>query len=236
MTKPLRCMLIDDERLARVEMTALLTEAGGCEVVAACGGAAAAIPLITSLQPDLLFLDINMPGTNGFELLAKLDVCPPVVFVTAYDQYAIKAFEVHALDYLMKPVHPERLAATLALVRSRITAHPTHLQQLFLPSKDGGGKFLALNDVHLVRAYDHYLRLYHSEGTELIHQSLSRFEARLDPGTFFRVNRSEIVQLASIQQTSSLSRGRYKLTLLAGEVITVSESRGRVWRRRFNKS
>ena len=235
MTKSLRCMLIDDERLARVEMTALLAEAGGCEVVAACGSAAAAIPLITSLQPDLLFLDINMPGTNGFELLAKLDFCPPVVFVTAYDQYAIKAFEVHALDYLMKPVHPQRLAATLALVRERLTTRPPHLQQLFLPGKDGGGKFLALNDVYLIRAYDHYLRLYHNGGTELIHKSLTRFEARLDLAAFFRINRSEIVRLEAIQQTSSLSRGRYELTLLKGEVVTVSEGRGRIWRRGFDK-
>lgn len=234
MMKPLRCMLIDDERLARVEMTALLEEAGDCEVVAACGSAAAAIPLITSLQPDLLFLDINMPGTNGFELLTKLDACPPVVFVTAYDQYAIKAFEVHALDYLMKPVHPSRLAASLSLVRKRIQAYPTHLKQLFIPEKDGGGKFLTLNDVHLIRAYDHYLRLYHSEGAELIHQSLTRFEERLDPTSFFRINRSEIIRLNAISHTSSLSRGRYELTLLKGEVVTVSESRGREWRQRFN--
>jgi two-component system LytT family response regulator len=228
-------MLIDDERLARVEMAALLDEAGGCEVVAACGSAAAAIPLITSLQPDLLFLDINMPGTNGFELLAKLDVCPPVVFVTAYDQYAIKAFEVHALDYLMKPVHPSRLAASLSLVRKRIQAHPTHLKQLFIPEKDGGGKFLALNDVYLIRAYDHYLRLYHAKGTELILQSLTRFEERLDPNSFFRINRSEVVRLNAISRTAPLSRGRYKLTLPKGEEVTVSESRGRVWRQRFNK-
>ncbi|MFK8162080.1 MAG: LytR/AlgR family response regulator transcription factor [Lewinella sp.] len=234
MTKSLRCMLIDDERLARVEMAALLSEAGGCEVVAACGGAAAAIPLITSLQPDLLFLDINMPGTNGFEMLAKLDVCPPVVFVTAYDQYAIKAFEVHALDYLMKPVHPTRLAATLALVRQRLAARPAHLQQLFLPDKDGGGKFLLLEDVYLIRAYDHYLRLYHPDGTELILQSLTRFEKRLDPGAFFQINRSEIVRLAAIQHIGKLSRGRYALTLPDGEVVTVSESRGRVWRKTFD--
>lgn len=225
-------MLIDDERLARVELAALLEEAGGCEVVAACGGAAAALPLVTSLRPDLLFLDINMPGTNGFELLGQLEFCPPVVFVTAYDQYAIKAFEVHALDYLLKPVHPGRLAATLDRVRDRLAVRPAPLQQLFIPGKDGGGKFLALDDVHLIRACDHYLRLYHSGGTEMIHQSLARFEQRLDPGAFFRVNRSEIVRLASIRGTAPLSRGRYELTL-DKEIVTVSESRGRVWRRRF---
>ncbi|WP_020569274.1 LytR/AlgR family response regulator transcription factor [Neolewinella persica] len=229
----LSCVIVDDERLARVELTSLLTEIGGCRIIGESGTARAAIPLIDSLRPDLLFLDINMPGTNGFELLSQLNYCPLVVFVTAYDQYAIKAFEVHALDYLMKPVRSQRLAATLTLVRERLSVRATPLHQLFLPDKDGGGKFLSLENVHLIRTYDHYLRLYHSAGSDMIHQSLSAFAKKLDT-TFFQINRSEIVRLEAVQNIGKLSRGRYALTLPGGEVVTVSESRGRVWRKMFD--
>jgi two-component system LytT family response regulator len=175
-----------------------------------------------------------MPGTNGFELLTQLNYCPLVVFVTAYDQYAIKAFEVHALDYLMKPVRPERLAATLDLVRERLSAQATPIRQLFLPDKDGGGKFLSLEDVHLIRTYDHYLRLYHNSGSDMIHKGLTAFAQKLDATTFFQINRSEIVRLAAVKSIGKLSRGRYALTMPGGEVVTVSESRGRVWRKTFD--
>jgi two-component system LytT family response regulator len=231
----LSCAIVDDERLARLELTSLLAEVGGCRIVGESGTARAAVPLIESLRPDLLFLDINMPGSNGFELLTQLNYCPLVVFVTAYDQYAIKAFEVHALDYLMKPVRTERLAATLALVRERLSARATPLQQLLLPDKDGGGKFLSLEDVHLVRTYDHYLRLYHSSGSDMIHKSLTAFAQKLDPTAFFQINRSEIIRLAAVQSIGKLSRGRYALTLPGGEVVTVSERRGRVWRKQLDK-
>lgn len=103
---PLRCLLVDDERLAHVELSALLHEAGGCTVVGEAANATAAAKLIKALKPDILFLDINMPQTNGFELLGQLDNPPPAVFVTAYNEFAVQAFAVQAFDYLLKPVRP----------------------------------------------------------------------------------------------------------------------------------
>lgn len=226
------CIIVDDERLARVELKALLIEVGGCHLLAQAADAIEAVRLIESLRPDLLFLDINMPGVNGFELLANLKYCPLVVFVTAYDQFAIKAFEVHALDYLMKPVPVDRLRITLQHVRQRLNARPQLLGRLFVSDREGG-KFLELNDLYLIRADDHYLRLYHSQGMELFHQSLSAFAERLPEQHFFRINRSEIIQIAAVKSIQNLSRGRYELSLPDQETVVVSEKRSVVWRRTF---
>lgn len=228
----LRCLIVDDERLARLEMRALLEEAGGCAVVAEAVNSSQAEGLITKHQPDVLFLDINMPGANGFELLERLDYCPLVVFVTAYDQFAIKAFEVHALDYLMKPVRPERLGATLVLVRERLSKRPGH--RLFISTKDGG-KFLALEDIFLVRAYDHYVRLYHDKGSDMLHQSLKEFTRRLPEGDFFSANRSEVIRVSAVESASKLSRSRYQLALPSEETVDVSERQSIVWRQRFSR-
>lgn len=228
----IHCIIVDDERLARIELAALLDELGGCKVIGQAANAKDAVPLIESLRPDLLFLDINMPGENGFELLARLQYCPLVVFVTAYDQYAIKAFEVHALDYLMKPIPTERLAATLAQVRLRLGSQQASSGRLFLPSASGG-KFIELAQIFLVRADDHYLRLYHSQGMDLIHQTLSSFAERLPSSDFFRINRSEIVRVAAIAEIEKISRGRYALSLPNQTKVVVAEKRAVEWRRVF---
>lgn len=227
---PLHCLIIDDERLARLELSALLSEAGGCEVVGEAGYAPQAITLIQSLQPDVIFLDINMPGTNGFELLSQLEHCPLVVFVTAYDQYAIQAFEVHALDYLLKPVRPDRLAATLRLVRERLGR--TAGQRMFLPDRNGG-IFLQLSELYLVRAYDHYVRLFHPEGSSMLHQSLGEFADRLPATDFFQANRSEYIRISAVKRVSKLSRNRYELLLPGNESVVVSERRSVAWRKQF---
>lgn len=227
---PLRCLIIDDERLARLEIAALLAEAGDCTVVAEAGNTSQAIDLIGIHQPDVIFLDINMPGANGFDLLAQLDDCPLVVFVTAYDQFAIRAFEVNALDYLLKPVRPERLEKTLALIRERL---PTERGSRFFISTKDGGKFVILKEVFLVRAYDHYVRIYHGNGSNMMHQSLKDFMMRLPAQDFFLANRSEVIRLDAVIEVGSLSRGRYQLTLPANEVVVVSERQSVVWRREF---
>ncbi|MTB53967.1 LytTR family DNA-binding domain-containing protein [Lewinella sp. W8] len=228
---PLRCLVIDDERLARVEMAALLAEAGHCQVVAQAANVQEALAAIREHDPDVLFLDINMPGGNGFELLENLNPCPLVVFVTAYDQYAIRAFEVHALDYLLKPVHPERLADTVKLIRARLGEG--RKERLFLTDRHGG-KFIELPELYLVRAYDHYVRLFHDRGTDMLHQSLTTFEERLPGADFFRINRSEIVRIGAVREVEHLSRGRYGLTLPGGETVTVSERQSVLWRKRFS--
>jgi len=154
----LRCLLVDDERLARVELSALLQEVGGCTIVGEAANAEEAVKLTTSLKPDVLFLDINMPQTDGFELLKLLEAPPIVVFVTAYDEFAVQAFSVQAYDYLLKPVRPERLAATIARLQEQLAASPD--ERIFLPHANGG-RFVALSEIVLVRAYDHYVRIYH---------------------------------------------------------------------------
>jgi len=171
-----------------------------------------------------------MPGANGFDLLTQLDDCPLVVFVTAYDQFAIRAFEVNALDYLLKPVRSGRLQQTLALVRERLPRGPG--SRIFVATKDGG-RFLRLTDIFLVRAYDHYVRLYHDKGSDMLHQSLKDFMKRLPDEDFFVANRSEAIRLNAVVSVGNLSRRRYELTLPAGEAVVVSERQSVVWRREF---
>lgn len=226
----LRCLIIDDERLARLELAALLAEIGGCTVVAEVANAKLALQLIPHHQPDLIFLDVNMPGTNGFELLRQLHDCPPVVFVTAYDQYAIQAFEVHALDYLLKPVRLDRLRASLHRLQKQHATNPS--QRIFLTNRSGG-RFVKLADIYLMRAYDHYVRLYHSAGNDLLHQPLGRFAERLPASEYFRANRSEIVRLSAVSKVTKLSRGRYTLHLPGEESVVVSERRSIEWRKQF---
>jgi len=172
-------MLIDDERLARVEMAALLAEAGGCTVVAEAANVPDALRLIEIHQPDVLFLDINMPGADGFSLLDQLEQRLKIVFVTAYDKHAVRAFTVQATDYLMKPVRPERLAATLELLRQNQSD-----ARIFIPSRDGGA-FIDLSDIFLVRAYDHYVRLWHGDQTAMLQEPLKTFVERLPSDRFF---------------------------------------------------
>ncbi|MBC6996742.1 response regulator transcription factor [Neolewinella lacunae] len=228
---PLRCLLIDDERLARVELRALLEEHPGVEVLADTGTPAAVPDLVTQWRPDLIFLDINMPACNGFELLSHLPSCPPVVFVTAYEEFALQAFSVHALDYLLKPVQPARLAETLRVVRERLHAERGQDRKIFIATAKGG-HYLALNEVFLIRAYDHYLRLYSPGGTDLIHHGLASFLATCPEHEFFRANRSEAIRIAAVVGTGRLSRGRLLLELPQGHRVRVSESQSILWRKR----
>jgi two-component system LytT family response regulator len=230
--KTLRCLLVDDERLARVELSALLTEAGDCTVVGEAANAEESVKLITSLKPDVLFLDINMPRTNGFELLGQLDTPPPVVFVSAYYEFAVKAFTVRAFDYLLKPVRPQRLAATLARLREQLASSGE--ERIFLPHANGG-RFVKLADITLVRAYDHYVRIYHPEGSDMLREPFSTFINRLPTGDFFQANRSAYVRVSSIEKLERISRGRYLLSLSIGEQETVSEKQGVEWRRRLGE-
>ena len=229
--KKIRCLVIDDERLSRAELIALLQEVGGCEVIGESSNAKEAIQMIRELQPDLLFLDIDMPGSNGFELLAQLDNPPQVVFATAYDQYAIRAFEVKALDYLLKPIRLERLGACLETVTLRLSSHKPYLERLFISSPQGG-YFLGMDQVQLIRSYGHYLRFYHGTETSLVHRSLKSIADQLDPSQFFQINRSEIIKVNAVESTDRISRGRYQIQL-ANEQLIVSEARAVIWRKRF---
>jgi two-component system LytT family response regulator len=199
----LKVILVDDERLARSELKRLLQEFPDVEIIGEAANADEAIEKIESLNPDLIFLDIQMPGKTGFDLLAQLEKAPHVIFVTAYDEYALKAFDVNALDYLMKPVEPKRLADALLKVKQKdeeellsynnrgiLSEH----DQVFV--KDGERCwFVKLSEVRLFESVGNYAKVFFGTNKPLILKSLNALEERLDEKVFFRANRKHIISL-----------------------------------------
>lgn len=231
----MKTLLIDDERLARKELATLLGEHPEVEVVGECQNAQEAKEMIERLTPDLIFLDIQMPGKSGFDLLEELDYVPQVIFVTAYDEYAIKAFEVNALDYLLKPVEPQRLAAAIDRIAKELDAEIqrdkndysegrkilTQKDQIFL--KDGERCWLVkLEDVRMFESEGNYVRVFFDKSKPLILKSLNNLEHRLNPLEFFRVNRKYIVNLKWIENIEPWFNGGLQLTLSTGEKVEVS--------------
>jgi two-component system LytT family response regulator len=221
--KKIKVILIDDERLARAELNRALINYPDLEVIAEAGNAEEAAELIEKHRPELIFLDIQMPGKSGFDLLEMLDQVPEVVFVTAFDQYAVKAFEANALDYLVKPVRDERFAKVIEKIRSKLNSAPLAAErQLFV--KDGNKcHFIALADVFLVESMDNYARIYFKDQTTYLKRSLNQLEESLDAGMFFRINRSQIINLNFIQQVHKLPKGKLNITLKAGLLLEVSD-------------
>lgn len=218
----IRVLLVEDEYLARQELRYLLREAHPeVEIVGEAADADAARQLIAELRPDLLLLDISLPGETGFELLESLDQVPLVVFITAYDQYATRAFQVSALDYVLKPVHPERLAQALARARLALpqippaTPEPEAPDETSVPSgagqrltpqsqvfiKDGDQcHFVRLADIDMFEAVGNYVRVYFGPHAPLHHKSLQQLDDKLPPDLFFRVNRQQIINLTTIEK------------------------------------
>src|SRR6266850_3715982 len=192
----MKALLVDDEALARREMRRLLAGFAWIEVVGEAGNIDEAAVKIEQRAPDLLFLDIQMPGGSGFDLLSRLERLPHVIFTTAYDQHAVRAFEVNALDYLLKPIEPERLAASLSRVKVaqvQASAQPeAALEQLFV--RDGPRCwFVPLREVRLFTAEGNYVRLSWGKLHPLLGRPLGMLEQRLDPKKFFRANRRQII-------------------------------------------
>jgi len=230
----IKAVIIDDERLARNELKKLLMEFPEIEVIAEAANATEGIEKIDSLNPDLIFLDIQMPGKTGFDMLAELDKAPDVIFTTAYDDYALKAFEVNALDYLLKPVEPKRLADAIQKLhldddkevisdddilvnRSLLHEH----DQVFV--KDGERCwFVKLSDIRLFESVGNYAKVYFSANKPLILKSLNALEERLDQKVFFRANRKHIVNLRLIEKIEPYFNGGLLLELKGGEKIEVS--------------
>lgn len=228
----MKTVIIDDERLARNELKKLLSEFPGIDVVAEAANAAEGIEKIEHFDPALIFLDIQMPGKTGFEMLAELDRAPQVIFTTAYDEYALKAFEVNALDYLLKPIEPGRLADALQKVHaddergtgSAPNANRSLLQesdQVFV--KDGERCwFVKLMDIRLFESVGNYAKVYFGANKPLILKSLNALEERLDEKIFFRANRKHIVNLRLIEKVEPYFNGGLLLDLRGGEKIEVS--------------
>jgi two-component system, LytTR family, response regulator len=233
----MKALLIDDERLARVELRRLLAAHPGIEIVGEAASAEEAEILIESLHPDLLFLDVQMPGRTGFELLESLDSAPRVIFVTAYDEHALKAFEVSAIDYLVKPVAPERLAGALA----RVAAEPVPAAAAALPAsrqvfvREGERCwFVKLADVALFESEGNYTRVYFERHRPLIARTLTYLEERLDAEVFFRVSRKYIVNLGKIAEIHPAIDGGYDLKLESGQEVSMSRRRAQGFRERLS--
>jgi len=226
----LKVILIDDERLARSELKRLLQEFPDVEIIGEAANADEAIEKIEALNPDLIFLDIQMPGKTGFDLLTQLEKAPHVIFVTAYDEYALKAFDVNALDYLMKPVEPKRLADALLKVKQKDEEEMLSYNnrgvlgehdQVFV--KDGERCwFVKLSDVRLFESVGNYAKVFFGTNKPLILKSLNALEERLDEKVFFRANRKHIINLRKIEKIEPYFNGGLLLDLIGGEKIEVS--------------
>lgn len=230
----IKAIIIDDERLARNELKKLLMDYPEIEVVAEAANVGEGIEKIENLNPELIFLDIQMPGKTGFDLLSELDKTPHVIFTTAYDEYALKAFEVNALDYLLKPVEPKRLADAiqkLHLQEEREQSNGTtenvnrstlyEQDQVFV--KDGERCwFVKLNEIRLFESVGNYAKVYFGPNKPLILKSLNALEERLDEKMFFRANRKHIINLRLIEKIEPYFNGGLLLELKGGEKIEVS--------------
>ena len=230
----MKAIIIDDERLARTELRKLLQDFPEIEVVDEASNADEGIQKIESHNPDLVFLDIQMPGKTGFDLLSELDHTPQVIFTTAYDEYALKAFEVNALDYLLKPVEPRRLADALeklkrvqgnGVERANHYGEPATIlgenDQVFV--KDGERCwFVKLAEVRLFESVGNYAKVFFGTNKPLILKSLNALEERLDDKVFFRANRKHIVNLRMIEKIEPYFNGGLLLELKGAEKIEVS--------------
>lgn len=228
-------LIIDDERLAREELKSMLDKYDFLDIVGEATNPNEGIAKIKEHQPDLIFLDIQMPGMNGFEMLQKLDEIPKVIFVTAFDEFALKAFEINALDYLLKPIDPQRLNETmqklqhpeedfttkLGGVESRKEKVLTLGDRIFI--KDGEKCwYIDIQTVRMFESDGNYVKVYFDRFRPLILRSLNSLEERLDSKHFFRANRKFIINLNWISSIENWFNGGLLVTLREGEKIEIS--------------
>ncbi|MFA5589667.1 MAG: response regulator [Lysobacteraceae bacterium] len=241
---PLRVLIVDDARLARAELRTLLAQIELVELVGEAEDVPQACAEITRLHPDLVLLDIQMPSGSGFDVLDALERVPAVVFTTAYDQYALRAFEANALDYLLKPVDPARLAAAIDKARQpsppatgTVSGDDTRSalgaeDQVFL--RDGERCwFVATGEISRIVVDGNYVRVWFREHSALLARSLSALESRLDPALFFRANRNTLVNLRHIRTVEPSVADGYTLGLRDGGQVEVSRRQARELRERL---
>jgi two-component system LytT family response regulator len=233
----MKAMIIDDEPPARRELRRLLTDFSWVEVVGEAGNVDQAAELIETLTPGLLFLDIQMPGGSGFDLLTRLEHLPQVIFTTAYDEHAVRAFEVDALDYLLKPIDPARLAEALGRVKSaqaaRTPQHDAALEQIFV--RDGARCwFVPLREVSLLSSEGNYIRLSWGKSQPLLGRALAALEQRLDPNRFFRANRRQIINLDFIENVELGVNGRLHAQLRDGPEVEISRRQARLFKTKMS--
>jgi len=233
---------VDDEPLARTRIRSLLEREPDMTIVGECGDGQQAVSLINELHPDLLFLDVQMPVLDGFGVLESLSIeqIPAVIFVTAYDRYALRAFEVHALDYLLKPFDRDRFQRALARARTElqreekmeatekllaliedVQSQRKPLQRLVIKAA-GRVFFLRLEEIDWIEAAGNYVKLHVGTETHLLRETMNALEGRLDPQQFVRIHRSTIVHLDRIQELQPWFHGDYRVILHDGTQLTLS--------------
>jgi two-component system LytT family response regulator len=238
----IKVLIADDELLARKFIRRMLKQDPEVEIVAECNNGAEAVTMIRKEKPDLVFLDVQMPELNGFAVLdaVKLDHLPEIIFTTAYESYAIRAFELHALDYLLKPFDQVRFKAALRYAKERFHAQQDetkHLQigtllesiraqQQYLDRviirADGRITFLHVREIDWIEADDKYVHLHTGKGTRMVRQTLTTMETQLDPKKFVRVHRSTMVNVDRIKELQPLFNGEHSLVLEDGTRLTLS--------------
>lgn len=231
----MRAIVIDDERLARKELITLLNQLETVEVVGEAVNVEDAKEKIDQLNPDVIFLDIQMPEKTGFDLLEELDNVPHVIFTTAYDEYALKAFQVNALDYLLKPIEPKRLEEAIQKLSGKFDSQSkrdeepasssnkklTLDDQVFV--KDGDRCwFVRLSNVRLFESDGNYIKVYFDNFKPMIHKSLNALDERLDEKSFFRASRKHIINLGWVEAIEPWFNGGLVVTLRGGDRIEVS--------------
>ena len=228
----IKTIIIDDERLARQELKTLTAKWPEIQIIGEAENAFEAEELINLEQPDLIFLDIQMPQKNGFELLETLDNVPVVIFVTAYDEYALQAFEVSALDYIVKPIHTDRfdkcIQKAIAQIQNRQREKKLTKHQIFI--KDANKcYFIKLAEISYIKSIGNYAQLHFNGQSAMVKRSLNYLEETL-PDYFFRCNRSEIINHHFIDQIRPLSKGTLRVKLTSNQVIDLSDRKSVVFK------
>jgi two-component system LytT family response regulator len=237
-----RAVIADDEPLARQRLRMLLAEEPWIDLVAECVDAPTAIAAIEKFRPSLVFLDVQMPGGSGFDVIETIGAerMPFVIFVTAFDRYALRAFDVHALDYLLKPFDRERFREALARARERIDRRtegdleqrllalvndlkpgPQPLER-FVVKSAGRVFFVRAGDIEWIEAAGNYVKLHVGPETHLFRETMNALEAKLDPALFFRIHRSHIVNLERVRELQPWFNGEYVVFLTSGARLTLS--------------
>jgi DNA-binding LytR/AlgR family response regulator len=246
----MRTLIVDDEAPARDRLKRSLAALEAVEVIGEATDGVQAVELIEALSPDLVLLDIQMPGLDGFGVVEALDDAPAIIFVTAYDQYAIRAFEIHALDYLLKPFSRERLAQAIQRAQEALAGGRDFQAQLapLLESLVAGGEYLtrvAVRDRESIRVLDadeidwigiedEQVKVHTGDQAYSIRHTLTSLEARLDPTRFFRAHRSAIVNLDRVQEIIPWFKGSYVVRLLSGDEVELSRAQARALRKILN--
>ncbi len=240
--KTLKAVIVEDSRLARNELKELIKVHKEIEVIGEAGNVDDGFKLINKTNPDLLFLDINMPEKDGFELLEMLDEVPITIFTTAFDEYAIKSFEYNAFDYLLKPINQKRFSKSIEKVFEKINepsevSHDTNTlhidKQIFI--KDGEKCWLVkIKDISLFEIVGNYTRVFFNENKPMIYKSLAQIEEKLPPAIFFRANRQEIINIEHVEKIVSWFNGKFKILLTNGKEIEISRRQSYLFKEKMS--